>query len=152
MYVKQKVRKNGAVCWECDQRRNKFAWKTKLPVLDDQIIKVTNDHTHAVNRGAVQASKVPQEMKKRARETKEIPQCYRRFVSSLKKGCFFHFSQAIFRKIQSLGLQVRYNDDEDFTHKVRMLAALVFVPEPDVIIAFEAVSEDFPLDGQASSN
>ena len=41
MYVKQKVLKNGAVCWQCDQRRNKFACKAKLPVLDDQIIKVT---------------------------------------------------------------------------------------------------------------
>ena len=30
-----------------------------------------------------------------------------------------------------------------------MLAALAFVPEPDVINAFEAVSEDFPLDAQA---
>ena len=30
-----------------------------------------------------------------------------------------------------------------------MLAASAFVPEPDVIIAFEAVPEDFPLDGQA---
>ena len=30
-----------------------------------------------------------------------------------------------------------------------MLAALAFVPEPDVINAFEAVSEDFPLDTQA---
>ena len=149
MYVKQKVLKNGAVCWECDQRRNKFACKTKLPVLDDQIIKVTNDHTHAVNRGEVQASKVRQEMKKRARETKETLQCYRRFVSSLKKGCFFHFSRAVFRKIQSLGLQVRYKDEEDFAHKVRMLAGLAFVPEPDVIIAFEAVSEDFTLDSQA---
>ena len=119
--------------------------------MDDQIIKVTNDHTHAVNRGEVQASKVRQEMKKRSRETEEVPQCYQRFVSSLKKGCFFHFSQAIFRKIQSLGLQVRYKDDEDLAHKVRMLAALalIFVPEPDVIITFEAVSEDFPLDGQA---
>ena len=67
MYVKQKVLKNGAVCWKCDQRRNKFACKTKLPVLDDQIIKVTNDHTQAVNRGEVQASKVRQEMKKCAR-------------------------------------------------------------------------------------
>ena len=65
---------------------------------------------------------------------------------------FKNFSQAIFRKIQSLGLQVRYKHDEDFAHKVRMLAALAFVPEPDVFIAFEAVSEDFPLDGQASSN
>ena len=30
-----------------------------------------------------------------------------------------------------------------------MLAALAFGPEPDVINAFEAVSEDFPLDAQA---
>ena len=30
-----------------------------------------------------------------------------------------------------------------------MLPALAFVPEPDVIIAFETVSEDFPLDSQA---
>ena len=64
MYVKQKVLKNGAVCCECDQQRKKFACKTKLPVLDDQIIKVTNNHTHAVNRGEVQASKVRQEIKK----------------------------------------------------------------------------------------
>ena len=133
MYVKQKVLKNGAVCWECDQRRNKFACKTKLPVLDDQIIKVTNDHTHAVNRGGVQASKVRQEIKTRARETEEMPQCYRRFVSSLKKGCFFHFSQAIFRKAKSLGLQARYKDDEGFAHKVRMLAALAFAPESHCI-------------------
>ena len=61
---------------------------------------------------------------------------------SSKKGCFFHFSQA------SLGLQVQYNDDEDFVHKVHMLAPLAFVPEPDVINAFEAVSEDFPLNAQ----
>ena len=30
-----------------------------------------------------------------------------------------------------------------------MLTALAFVPEPDVVNAFEAVSEDFPLDAQA---
>ena len=74
MYVKQKVLKNGAVCWECDQRRNKFACKAKLHVLDDQIIKGTNDHTPPANRGEVQALKVCQEMKKRARETEETPQ------------------------------------------------------------------------------
>ena len=52
------------------------------------------------------------------------------------------------RGIQSVGLQVQYKDDEDFAHNVRMLAALAFVPEPDVINAFEDVSEDFPLDAQ----
>ena len=74
MYVKQEVLKYGAVCRECDQRRNKFACKAKLHVLDYQIIKEINNHTHAVNRGEVQASKVRQEMKKRARETEETPQ------------------------------------------------------------------------------
>ena len=71
------------------------------------------------------------------------------FPDLSKKGCFFHFSQAIFRKIQSLGLQVRHKDGEDFAHKVRMLAALAFVPEPDVINALKAASEDFSLDAQA---
>ena len=65
------------------------------------------------------------------------------------QALFPHFSQAIFGKIQSLGVQIRYKDDEAFAHKVCMLAALAFVPEPDVIIAFEAVSEDLPLNGQA---
>ena len=82
MYVKQKVLKNGAVCWECDRRRNKFACKTKLPVLDDQIIKVINDHTHAVNRCEVQASKVGQEMKKRYAIGASFPHS-RRAVSSI---------------------------------------------------------------------
>ena len=72
--MKQKVLKNGAVCWECDQRRNKFACKAKLHVLDDQIIKKINNQAHAVNRGEVQASKVRQEMKKLPRETEETPQ------------------------------------------------------------------------------
>ena len=73
-YVKQKVLKNDAVCWERNQWRIKFACKAKLHVLDDQIIKETNDHTHSANRGEVQASKVRQEMKQRARETEETPQ------------------------------------------------------------------------------
>ena len=36
--------------------------------LDDQIVEETNDHTHAANRGEVQALKVRQEMKKNAPE------------------------------------------------------------------------------------
>ena len=71
-----------------------------------------------------------------------------RFLTQIKKGCFL-LQSSHFKKIQPLGLQVRYEDDEDFAHKVRMLAALAFVPEPDVINAFEAVSEDFSLDAQA---
>ena len=64
----------GAVCCECDQRHNKFACKAKLHVLDDQVIKQVNDHTHVASRAVVESSKVRQEMKKRARETEERPQ------------------------------------------------------------------------------
>ena len=63
LYVKQKVLSSGAVCWECDQRRNKFACKAKLHVLDDQVIKQVNDHTHVASRAVVESSKVRQEMK-----------------------------------------------------------------------------------------
>ena len=74
VYVKQKVLKNGAVCWECEQRRNKVACKAKLHVLNDQIVKNVNEHTHPANRGEVESIKVRQAMKKRARETEETPQ------------------------------------------------------------------------------
>ena len=74
LYVKQKVLSSGAVFWECDQRRNKFAWKAKLHVLDDQVIKQVNDHTHVASRAVVESSKVRQEMKKRARGAEETPQ------------------------------------------------------------------------------
>ena len=63
VYVKQKVLKNGAVCWECEQRRNKVACKAKLHVLNDQIVKNVNEHTHPANRGEVESIKVRQAMK-----------------------------------------------------------------------------------------
>ena len=74
LHVKQKVLSSGTVCWECDQRHNKFACKAKLHVLDDQVIKQLNDHTHVASRAVVESSKVRQEMKTRARETEETPQ------------------------------------------------------------------------------
>ena len=74
LYVKKKVLSSGAVCWECDQRRNKFACKAKLHVFDDQVIKQVNDHTHVASRAVVESSKVRQEMRKHARETEETPQ------------------------------------------------------------------------------
>ena len=69
LYVKQKVLSSLGVYWECDQRRNRFACKAKLHVLDYQVIKQVNDHTHVASRAVVESSKVRQEMKKRAKET-----------------------------------------------------------------------------------
>ena len=58
------------------------------------------------------------------------------------KGCFYHFSQNVYRKIQEHGLQQRYQEDTDFALKLRMIPALTFVLPQDVIAAFEEYFED----------
>ena len=44
------------------------------------------------------------------------------------KGCFFHFSQAIYRKILEFDYAVQYREDKDFNLAIRLLAALAFAP------------------------
>ena len=73
------------------------------------------------------------------------------FPNSTLKGCFFHFCQAIYRKVQSLWLQNRYRDDDEFNLKIRMLAAVAFVPTTDVIRVSESLSKNFPLDASAQA-
>lgn len=53
------------------------------------------------------------------------------------KGCAFHFSQALFRKIQELGLQPLYRSDEG-THKLlRKFMALCFIPQQHIVGIFQ---------------
>ena len=62
-------------------------------------------------------------------------------------GCFFHFSQAVWRKVQQVGLQTKYNSDADFNVAVRQLPALAFVPPDHLENYFGDVSdalENFP--------
>ena len=54
------------------------------------------------------------------------------FPGVLVKGCYFHFTRNIWRKIQASGLQEQYQEDVNFVTEVRMIAALAFVPEIDV--------------------
>ena len=58
------------------------------------------------------------------------------------KGCYFHFTQNIWRKIQANGLQERYQQDVQFVEEVRMIAALAFVPENDVRRVFHGLSNN----------
>ena len=64
------------------------------------------------------------------------------FPRARHRGCFFHFSQCIFRRIQAEGLQRRYETDVEFAMKMRLLSALAFVPTEDVVEAFEVLSGD----------
>ena len=42
------------------------------------------------------------------------------------KGCFYHLCSNVWKRIQHLGLQQRYNDDQEFSLHLRMLCALAF--------------------------
>ena len=58
-------------------------------------------------------------------------------------GCFFHLSQAVLRKVQSLGLKKQYESDKELNVLVRCLPALSFVPKEDVVQVFVALSQKF---------
>src|SRR5262249_6761109 len=36
------------------------------------------------------------------------------FPQTIRRGCFFHLAQSVWRKIQAAGLQTRYENDPDF--------------------------------------
>ncbi|CAF4817322.1 unnamed protein product, partial [Rotaria socialis] len=43
---------------------------------------------------------------------------------------YFHFTQAVYRAIQRVGLSTSYNNDNDIKHSCRKLMALALLPEP----------------------
>jgi len=59
------------------------------------------------------------------------------FPTTEIKGCFFHFKQCLWRKIQSCGLKKMYDDDVEFSMQIRSLSALAFIPIINVIRTFE---------------
>ncbi|KAJ8682155.1 hypothetical protein QAD02_017947 [Eretmocerus hayati] len=61
------------------------------------------------------------------------------------KCCFFHFSQALYRKIQSLGLQEEYCTREStIRERVQMIMGLAYVPVDDVVAVFQIVKANAP--------
>ena len=48
------------------------------------------------------------------------------------RGCLFHFTQAIWRHVQCLGLTKQYKEDSDFNRVVRRALALPLIPPNQV--------------------
>ncbi|KAF0708394.1 Uncharacterized protein FWK35_00036338 [Aphis craccivora] len=63
------------------------------------------------------------------------------FPNAEIKGCFFHFQQCLWRKIQENGLQNIYAEDAEFSLQIRHLCALAFVPINNTIQYFEDLVE-----------
>ncbi|XP_056011504.1 uncharacterized protein LOC130051982 [Ostrea edulis] len=70
------------------------------------------------------------------------------FPGASIKRCFFHFTQCIWRQVQSCGLTVRLRDDEDFHRLVRRAAILPLILEHQVEDVWFPALEDNDDDGQ----
>ena len=57
------------------------------------------------------------------------------------KGCLYHLSSNIWKKVQDFGLQQRYNEDQEFALHIRMPCAFAFMPPDNVIAGFEELSD-----------
>ena len=66
------------------------------------------------------------------------------FPTTEVKGCFFHFAQALNRKISKLGLQAAYREDATFSRFVRQTVALAFVPLRFVRLAWQPIKMSAP--------
>ena len=60
------------------------------------------------------------------------------FPSVSQSGCFYHFSQWIYRQVQQRGLQNDYVAEDFFTF-IRMLAAIAFIPITNAVETFDTV-------------
>lgn len=67
-----------------------------------------------------------------------------KFPNTVNKCCFFHFSQNLWRRIQSAGLSVEYGTNEDLSIKLRYLSALAFLPSAEIPLAFDHVKTILP--------
>jgi hypothetical protein len=56
-------------------------------------------------------------------------------------GCLFHFGQAIYRKLQQLGLSKIYNDDYNVKNIIRMMLNICFIPIKSIVVEFEKIKK-----------
>ena len=57
------------------------------------------------------------------------------------KGCVFHLTQNVWRKVQSEGLQSEYNQDEELAIRIRLLPALAFAAPHEVPHLFDEIMD-----------
>ena len=61
------------------------------------------------------------------------------------KGCFFHLTQNIWRKVQGVGLQTQYTEDADLEMLIRLLPALAFAAQNEVSELLTLVAQQLPM-------
>ncbi|KRX32289.1 hypothetical protein T05_1250, partial [Trichinella murrelli] len=61
-----------------------------------------------------------------------IPAIQGYFLNTRVQGSYFHFCQAVHRKVGELGPKTRYRTEEQTKRKIRILLATAFLPVPQV--------------------
>lgn len=64
----------------------------------------------------------------------------------INKGCYFHFGQIIWRRIQTEKLQTKYGTDENFSLKMRMLKCLSLLNVNDIPNYYAVLKANFSND------
>ncbi|CAF3588472.1 unnamed protein product [Rotaria sp. Silwood1] len=67
------------------------------------------------------------------------------FPQARHAGCYFHFTQALYRNIQTLGLTTAYRGNETIRIICRKLMALPLLQLNDIKLAFEDLKDDSPI-------
>ena len=66
------------------------------------------------------------------------------FQSVSAKGCFYHYTQAVWHKVQTLGLQEEYRSNLDLSTFVSKILALSLCPARYVRVAWSAIKTAAP--------
>jgi hypothetical protein len=66
----------------------------------------------------------------------------REFPETKLRGCVFHWTQSVWRKVQKLGLQSSYSKDPATNSYVRKILALPMLPSEHIVPVFEKIGED----------
>jgi hypothetical protein len=64
--------------------------------------------------------------------------------NALHHGCYFHFTQAVWRKVQEHGITALYNNNDEARNCVRKLLAMAFLPIPIIRNNFQLLSNASP--------
>jgi len=70
------------------------------------------------------------------------------FAGIIVRGCGFHWGQAVWRKMQALGLQHAYNNDTAMHHYCRQLLALPILPWEIIESTMDELASEATTDSQ----
>ena len=65
------------------------------------------------------------------------------FPGIREKGCLFHLCKRLDFQVKRLGFMTKYQTDDNFKLRVKMLSALAFVPVSDIVANFESLATTF---------